>query len=147
MNIKKKTHCYHDKHHQCACKACIGVAIIDWSQHPHMSSQQNNNMTTSHFDIFLHIFNHLQIAWLMCLWVDIHLGLVFVVILIADEWVNVGKKSSINQNWDLGNLGFNITLFMIFSVTHNIGKRSKTKCLEVSKCHTCKLSTWYYSSP
>ena len=35
---------------------CIEVAAIDWSQHPHMSSQHNNNnMTTSHFDILLHI--------------------------------------------------------------------------------------------
>ena len=34
---------------------CIKVATIDWSQHPHMSFQHNKNMTTSHFDIFLHI--------------------------------------------------------------------------------------------
>ena len=31
------------------------VAAIDWCQHPNMSSQHNKNMTTSHFDIFVHI--------------------------------------------------------------------------------------------
>ena len=53
----------------------------------------------------LHIFTHsnrLQIAWLMCLWVDIHVGLMLISILTLDEWVrwvNVGKKSSINHKW------------------------------------------------
>ena len=42
--------------HQTTFEVCIEVATIDWSQHPHMSSQQNKSMTTtSHFDMFLHI--------------------------------------------------------------------------------------------
>ena len=36
-------------------KVCIEVTTIDWSQHPHTNSQDNKNMITSHFDIFLHI--------------------------------------------------------------------------------------------
>ena len=36
-------------------KFCIGVAIIDWSQHHYMSSQYNKHMTISHFDMYRHI--------------------------------------------------------------------------------------------
>jgi hypothetical protein len=43
-------------------------------------------MTTSHFGIFFSHSHHLQIARLLCLWVDIHVDLMFVVILIVDEW-------------------------------------------------------------
>ena len=47
------------------------------------------NMTTSHFDISFHS-NYLQIAQLMCLWANIHVGLMFIVILIAGEWSRHG---------------------------------------------------------
>ena len=43
----KVSRLHQNKHHWCSCKVCIGVAIIDWSQHPRMSSQHNKNMTTS----------------------------------------------------------------------------------------------------
>ena len=33
----------------------IGMAIIDQSQQPHISIQNNKNIITSHFDIFPHI--------------------------------------------------------------------------------------------
>ena len=47
------THMCQNKHHDwCSCKFCIGVANIDWNQHPHTSSQHNKNTSTSHFDIF-----------------------------------------------------------------------------------------------
>ena len=47
---------------------------FDGSQHPHMSSQHNKNMTTSHLNVsfFFAHSNHLQIARVRCLWVDIH---------------------------------------------------------------------------
>jgi hypothetical protein len=41
---------YQYKHLRCLCKVCIEVATIDWSQVPHMGTQHNKNMTTSHFD-------------------------------------------------------------------------------------------------
>ena len=50
-----------------------------------MNTQHNKIMTTSHFNIFVHILYHLQIARFMCLWIDIHVSLMFTVILIADE--------------------------------------------------------------
>ena len=85
---QKLFHYYHNKNHWCSCKVCIGVATIDWRIHPHLSFQHNKNMTTSHFDsLFFPHFNHLQIAKLMCLWLDIHIGLMFIIILIMDRWV------------------------------------------------------------
>ena len=53
MNIKQ-IHLYQNKHLRCSYQVCIEVATIDWSEHPHMSSQHYKNITTSHFDIFLH---------------------------------------------------------------------------------------------
>ena len=65
------------------------MATIGWSQHPHMSSQHNKNTTTSHFDTFTQS-SHLQIAWLMCLCVDIHVALIIIVLLIMDELLRWG---------------------------------------------------------
>ena len=48
-------HFYQNKHLSCSCKVYIEVTTIDLWQHPHMSSQHNKNMTTSHSHIFLHI--------------------------------------------------------------------------------------------
>ena len=67
---------------RCSCKVCNELATMAWRQHPHMKSQHNKNMTTSRFDFFLIHSIHLQIVWLMCLGVDIHVGLVFIVILL-----------------------------------------------------------------
>lgn len=57
-------------------------------------SSQHKKISTSHFNIFLHILIIYNIAWLMCLWVDIHVGKMHVVILIVDRvgGVNVGKN-------------------------------------------------------
>jgi hypothetical protein len=58
------------------------VALIDWSQHPHMSSPHNINITGSHFDILLHtliiykVHGSFVFGWISML--SIH-------ILIADE--------------------------------------------------------------
>ena len=67
-----------------------------------MGSQHNKYMSTSHFDIFLTNSNCLQIAPAMSLWVDIHVGLRFIIIwLRMNELIGVyiGKKSIINQEW------------------------------------------------
>ena len=63
--------------------------LIDWSQHPHMSSQHNQNMTTLTF--FTHS-NHLQVVRVTSLWASIyiHVGLMFVVNLIVEYWVRWG---------------------------------------------------------
>ena len=37
--------------------------IIDWSQHPHMSSQHNKFMIVSHFDNFLRISIGYKLRW------------------------------------------------------------------------------------
>ena len=61
-----------------------------------MRSQHNNKMTTSHFDIVFTRSNHLQIARLMYLQVDILVSLMFIVIFIRVNelsGVNVGKKN------------------------------------------------------
>jgi hypothetical protein len=58
------------------------VGTIDWSQHPHMSTQHNKLVTTSHF--FPHS-NGLYNAQLMYVLVDMRVDLMFIVILIADE--------------------------------------------------------------
>ena len=55
MNIKKNSHFYKNKHLQCSCIVCIGVANIDWYQHPYISSQHNKKISTCHFDILSHI--------------------------------------------------------------------------------------------
>jgi hypothetical protein len=49
-----KTMFYQNKYHWCSCKVSNRATTNDWSQHPHMSSQQNKNMITSHSDNFLH---------------------------------------------------------------------------------------------
>ena len=98
-------HYYHNNYHWCSCSIWIGVATIDWRTHPHLSSQHNKNMITSHFDDYFPHCNHLQIAQLVCLLVDIHVDLMFRVILFMDGWVrwdNIGKNSSTNQTWNLG---------------------------------------------
>ena len=46
-------HFNENKHLWCSCKGSIGVATVDWSEHPHTSSQHNANMTTSDFNLFL----------------------------------------------------------------------------------------------
>lgn len=62
-------------------------------------------MTTSQFDLLLHISNHLQIAWVMGQCVDIYAGLMFIVYfrLWMNEFggVNVGEISihPSNQKW------------------------------------------------
>ena len=45
-------HFYQNKHHWCLCKVCIGVATIDWSQHPHMSSQLNKTWSLPSLTFF-----------------------------------------------------------------------------------------------
>ena len=35
-----------NKYDWCSCKICIGVAPIDWNQHPHMRSQYNKHLTS-----------------------------------------------------------------------------------------------------
>jgi hypothetical protein len=103
-------HFYQNKHHWCSCKVCIGVAIIDWSQHHCMSSQYNKNITISHFDIYHHI---LIISMLHDWWVY---GLISMlawylwVILIKYEWlkwVNVGNINPSTKIGLLGKLGVN----------------------------------------
>ena len=101
-----KLYFYQNEHHQCSCKVHIGVATVDWSQpHPHMSSQHNKNMTTSHFDILFPHSNHFQIARpiQICLWVDIHVGLIFYSYYDCGWMSSVGfkvrKKLSTNQKW------------------------------------------------
>lgn len=61
---------HHTKHHWCSCKVYNGVATTNWSQCPHINSQHNENMTTSHDEcVFSPHTNHLQIVLLfMCLW-------------------------------------------------------------------------------
>ena len=90
---------YQNKHVWCLHR----VANVNWSQHPHMSSQYDKNVTTSHFDSTCLQSTHLQIARVISSWVDIHVGLTFIIIGITNEWVrfggvNVGKKSSIKYH-------------------------------------------------
>lgn len=81
MNIKKYLTFTKIKIHWCLCKAWIGMSTIDLSRHPHMNTQHNKNISTSHFfTIFFPLSNHLQIAHVMCLWVEIHADLIFVLI-------------------------------------------------------------------
>ena len=86
------------------CKLCGGVVTVVRSPHPHMNCQHNKKMTIfiplPTWTIFVPQSNHPQIAWLMSLWVEIHVGLMFIVILIEDEWVRrVGRNSCINPKW------------------------------------------------
>ena len=66
------------------------MATSDWSQHPHMSSQHNNNTTTSHFGIFFHILiisklhGSFQYMGRYPCWLDVYSYL------IADEQVRWG---------------------------------------------------------
>jgi hypothetical protein len=52
---------YQNKHHWCSCKICVGMATINWSQHPHMSSHKPKH---DHFPL-RHIFPHSkgQFTW------------------------------------------------------------------------------------
>ena len=78
---------YENKHLWCLCK------ILYWRDNYRLKSTPSHQLPTQrkhgHFPLW-HIFkhsNHLKIAWLMCLCVDIHVGLMFIVIWIVDEWV------------------------------------------------------------
>lgn len=66
------------------------MTSIDWSQHPHMSPPRQQNC--DHFSLspaFTHS-NQLQSTQLICLWVDIHVGVLYTIALIVDEWVGRG---------------------------------------------------------
>ena len=52
-------------------QGCSEVATIDWSEHPHMSSRHNKNMTTSHFNMFFFFFFFLRILMISKLHVPI----------------------------------------------------------------------------
>lgn len=60
------------------------MVTIDESQHSHMSFLHNKNLTTSKFYIFLHI---LTISKLFDFSVYAHLGLMFTIVMFADEGV------------------------------------------------------------
>ena len=88
MNIKKHfKKNYQNQHLWCLCKVRVEVAKHWlWSTPSHELPTQQ---VCDHFPLW-HVFthsNHLQIAWLMCLCIDIHVGFTFEVILIVDEWV------------------------------------------------------------
>jgi hypothetical protein len=72
----------------------FGVNILIWT--PNITK----TLPLPTLTIFFPHSNHLRIAWLMSLWVDIHVGLMVIIILIADEWVrHLGKISSMNPKW------------------------------------------------
>ena len=83
MNLKKHVTLYQNKHLSCSYEVCIEVANIKWSQHPHMSSQHNKNMTTSHFDILSNI-SIIYKSHSSCLCIEIHVTLMFMINLIMD---------------------------------------------------------------
>lgn len=70
---------------------------LEWQ--PLMSSQHTKDMTTSHFDVFLHI----QIIFKLhnsYPWVDIHVGSIFINIWLQVDAlgvVNAAEKSSLDQ--------------------------------------------------
>jgi hypothetical protein len=72
MNIELIFHFYKNKHHWCSCKV-IGVNTFTyWAP---------TRRKHKHFPLWPFFFqhsNHLQIAWLMCQWVDICVGFMFI---------------------------------------------------------------------
>ena len=69
------------------CKFALEWQSFIGVNNPHMSSQHHKNMTTSHIHTSLHIPIISNFAQLRCLWIDIHVGLMLIVLLIAGEWV------------------------------------------------------------
>ena len=68
----------------------IRVIALTWS------SNTTETWPFPTLTFFLTHSNHLQVAWVMSLCAYIHVGLMFVIILIMDEWVkwvNIGKKT------------------------------------------------------
>ena len=60
MNIKTNLNTF-DAHAKFTLKHLENV--IDWNQHPHMSSQHIKFMTTSHFNNYLHILIVSKLHW------------------------------------------------------------------------------------
>ena len=85
---QKNFHVCQIKHRWCSCKVCIKVAT-HWlrSRSSHELPTQRKPWPLPIMTFFFAHSKHLQIAWLMSSWVDIRVGLMFKVILIADEWV------------------------------------------------------------
>jgi len=121
MNIKKNKSPLPNLTSLMVMQCCIEVVNIFGSQHPHMSSQHNKNMLLAHFDIFTRS-NHLQIAHLMCLGVDIHVGLMFIVFWLQTNalgGLNVWNKSPSNRKWVLGKLGVKVPIkVFILAILH-----------------------------
>ena len=113
-----------NKYHGGSCTTCIGMTTINWSQHPHMSSQLKEKITTFHFGICLPI---LIISKLheSCVY-----GLKFALNKLGG--VNAGKKSPINQNNGcLGSQGLSGSLYtyqishMLFFIIFFLRKKKK----------------------
>ena len=103
---------YCNKHHRRSNKVCIGFCgflvplafstsytlisssfhflkirnHVGWSQHPHMNSQHNKNMTTFQISITFAHSNYLQITEIDCLQVYIHVSLMLAYI-FACRWM------------------------------------------------------------
>ena len=108
MNIKKVFHFCEIKQLWCWCKVCVKVADIDWDQDPHMSSWHNKNLTTSHYDIFLHILPspnctaHGFMGWYPC-WLDVYSH--FDCIWMSKVVLIQGRNHPSTRNGLLGKLG------------------------------------------
>lgn len=77
---------------------------LDWNGNHWLESTPSHELPTNKWSLLtLTIsphYNHLQITWHICSWVEIHVGLMLMIISIVDEWVRWGscmKKSSIDQ--------------------------------------------------
>ena len=66
---------------------------LHWSGNCWLESTPSHELPTQekhdHFPLWHYMphYNQLQIVQLMCPWVDIHVGLMFIVILVTDEWI------------------------------------------------------------
>ena len=112
MSIKKYF-INQSNHLWCSSKVCNEVATIDCNQYPYVSP--NTTKKHDHFPLwhtFTHYCNHLQIARLVCLCVDFHVGLILWLL-----WLWINKLGGINVEKKiihqpkigcLGNSGFNI---------------------------------------